>query len=178
MPESNKLALVSDATAALQTTSSLPSNKCITYQEMLDMIESAGGGGNFEILPDDYSWGGGTGMLKTHVRIFNMSYSSYVRLRGVDGTIVGPSETKDCTYNVMLTGTQYLQRCSSSGADGNFSGQVLSVAFRYYNPDGTDIYTRWILEDWSSETSGQYTTSMLELKSDGKTHNVFVFAYE
>lgn len=46
MPESNKLALVSDATAALQTTSSLPSNKCITYQEMLDMIESAGGGGS------------------------------------------------------------------------------------------------------------------------------------
>lgn len=38
MPESNKLALVSDATTVLNTTSSLPSNKCITYQEMLDMI--------------------------------------------------------------------------------------------------------------------------------------------
>lgn len=177
MPEGNALATVGDATAALQTTSSLPSNKCITYQEMLDMIESAGGG-EFEILPDDYVWGGGTGMLKTHVRIFNMTQNSYVRLRGVDGTIVGPSETRDCAYNVMLTGTQYLQRCGSSGADGNFSDHVLSVAFRYYKPDYTSVSPRWILEDWTADTSGQITTAMLELKGDGKTHNVFVFADE
>ena len=169
MPESNKLALVSDATAALQTTSSLPSNKCITYQEMLDMIESAGGnpgsGDLGSIFLDSYNESG-LQVNKT-VRCFNMHNVSAVKFS--TGDVVNPGETKDISYSGLVIGGGGGSTSCTVTFNGTTSGyDMQAISFNYYS-----YSPRFIMIDMANIKS-QYTTC--ECSSRFQKSNVIIFA--
>lgn len=169
MPQGNALATVGDATAALQTTSSLPSNKCITYQEMLDMIESAGGdsgsGDLGSIFLDSYNESG-IQVNKT-VRCFNMHNIAVVKFSTND--IVNPGEIKDISYSGLIIGGG-TSSCTVT-FNGTTSGyDIQAISFNYYS-----FSPRFILIDMANIKS-QYTKC--ECSSRFQKSNVIIFSQE